>query len=124
MGYISKFFEIFFNQTETETETPNIDKCVSVYAEFKFKNGEKSKFVDILKGPEGLTLTRNFPGCVQIEYYDNLDEPDTLVIWQKWESREDHVAYLKKREDDGMLKFLEDKLVSPLKPVYMTYDIY
>lgn len=114
------FFSKVFN--EPGTSVVALDKIVTVYAEFKFKVGGKKKFIGILKGPDGLDVTRKFPGCVRIECYDHLDEPETVVLWQKWKTREDHVAYLKKRDDDGLLKHVEEMLVEPLILVYMKYD--
>lgn len=122
MNFITNLYERLFevspNNDDSEMEG------VFVYVEFKFKSGEKYKFLDILKGPEGLCVTRTFPGCISIEYFDNIDDDNTIILWQKWKHRSDHEAYLKKRTDEGMMDFLKDLLEYPLKPVYMKCDTF
>ena len=53
----------------------------------------------------------------QIEDDDN--DPNTIIIWQKWKTKEDHQAYLKMRQETGLLSKLVNDLAVPLVPVYL-----
>lgn len=86
----------------------------TVLATFKFKTPEdKQSMKDLLVTPEGLTKTRTFDGCVSIECYEA--EEDTMVIWQKWDSKEHHAAYLKMRTEEGLLGKLKESLREELQ---------
>ena len=93
----------------------------TVFAKFVFLPEKKAEFVETLSGPDGLQKTREFPGCLQIECYDDAADPNTLVIWQKWKSKSDHEAYLQMREESGMLKTISENLAEPLVPLYLDY---
>ena len=91
----------------------------TVLAKFKFKTDEdKQKMVDILTKPEGLTKTRTFPGCVAIECYEA--EENTMVVWQKWDSKDDHAAYLKMRTEEGLLTAIKESLREDLEITHLT----
>jgi quinol monooxygenase YgiN len=90
----------------------------TVLATFKFKTPEdKQSMKDLLVTPEGLTKTRTFDGCVSIECYEA--EEDTMVIWQKWDSKEHHAAYLKMRTDEGLLGKLKESLREELQVTHL-----
>ena len=44
-------------------------------------------------------------------------DDETIVIWEKWTSKEDQADYVKMREDTGFFKTWEDKMSAP--PVFM-----
>lgn len=91
----------------------------TVVATFKFKTPEDIKsFKTLLKSPEGLTKTRSHDGCVSIECYEG--EEDTMVIWQKWDSKEHHAAYLKMRTDEGLLGKVVETLREELSVVHLS----
>ena len=83
-------------------------------AVFTFKDKEsKTKFIDFCNGPKGLDVTRNHKGCQSIECYEKHDNELSIVIWQKWDSKEDHEAYVKFRHEDGSFDFLGELVASP-----------
>ena len=94
-------------------------------ATFTFKDEvSKGKFIDFCNGANGLSITRGFKGCQSIECYEKEDNRLTIVIWQKWESKEHHEAYVKFRHDDGSFDFLGELVSAPpdicaLSPVVM-----
>lgn len=94
----------------------------SVFVKFVFYPGKKAEFVELLKGEEGLVLTRKFPGFISLECYDDLNDTEILCMWQKWNDRSDHEAYLQMRKETGLLDVLKASLSEPLSPVYLTYD--
>ena len=91
-----------------------------VVATFKFVDGKKAEFEELLKGPQGLKVTREFEGCISIKSYDDQDDPNNLILVQEWKSRSNHEAYLNMRKDTGLLETLQEMLSEPLKPVYLT----
>ena len=95
---------------------------ITVIAKFKFLPEKKAEFVEILKGPDGLKVTRDFKGCLNVSCFDDADDENTLFLLQSWESREDHEAYLKMREETGLLEVLAPQLAEPLAPVYLNSD--
>ena len=87
----------------------------TVCATFNFNSLEsKTKFLDILKSPEGLAKTRQCNGCQSIECYESSLNDKQVVIWQKWNKQEDHEAYLAMRKESGMFDLLDTLLESPL----------
>ena len=64
----------------------------TVYLEFKCIEGKGKEFLEVLL--PALTDTRAFSGCINVETYSNSDAPDTVFLWEKWESRSDQEAYM------------------------------
>ena len=65
------------------------------------------------KGPEMLALlkeilgdTRAWQGCQSIEAYSNADAPDDVVLWETFDQRSEHEAYLTWRVENGMMEAL------------------
>ena len=86
----------------------------TVSAVFTFKDSSsKDKFIDFCNGPKGLSVTRAYKGCQSLDCYEKEDDPNTVVIWQKWESKEDQENYIKFRHDDGSFDFLGELISSP-----------
>ena len=53
---------------------------------------------DASRGPG---RTRAFEGCENVETYTDADDPDRIVLWEKWATREDQEAYLAWRTETG-----------------------
>jgi len=91
----------------------------TVCAKFTFQSGKKQEFLDILNGPNGLSLTRKWEGCISIDFYQSTDDENTLVAWQKWESQENHASYLQMRKDSGLFDKLTELLSDPLQITHL-----
>lgn len=90
----------------------------TVVATFKFKtHDDQEKFKKVLTSPEGLTVTRGFEGNVSIQCYDAGE--NTMVIWQQWDSKDHHAAYLKYRTDEGLLGKIKESLREDLEVVHL-----
>lgn len=50
--------------------------------------------------------TRAFDGCESIEVYTDQEEPDRIVLWEKWETRGKYEAYLAWRMETGLADLL------------------
>ncbi len=62
---------------------------------------------------------RAFEGCESIEVYTGSDNPDDVVIWQRWATRANHEAYLAWRIETGLLDVLGPILASGLEVAYL-----
>jgi len=97
-------------------------------AVFTFKDQEsKEKFIEFCNGDNGLSVTRGWKGCQSLDCYEAHDNNMKVVIWQKWDSKEDHESYVKHRHDDGSFEFLHSLFASPpeisaLRPVVFKSD--
>ena len=100
----------------------------TVSATFTFKDHEsKQKFIDFCNGDNGLNVARGWEGCESIECYEKQDNPNAVIIWQKWASKENHESYVKFRHDDGSFDFLGELIAAPpdiasLNPVVFETD--
>ena len=50
-------------------------------------------------------LTRNEPGCISYDFYVGLSDPNTLMLFQEWESMEALMGHF---QTDHMDKFLSE----------------
>ena len=48
----------------------------------------KDRFITFCNGENGLSVTRAFDGCQSLEMYETHENPNKIVIWQRWESKE------------------------------------
>merc|ERR1711916_373089 len=93
--------------------TPNLVMVHTVLARFKFKEGTWDKAMEAFSSPEiGLPHTVSQPGMLSLETYRAQDDPNLLMVWQKWEKRENQEAYLKWRAE------VEKKLFEACTPLF------
>ena len=91
----------------------------TVCATFKFKDGKKQDFLDILNRPEGLEVTREGEGCSSISVFESEEDPNLLVIWQKWESKTNHESYLEMRKSTGLFNQVMEMLNEPFEVLHL-----
>jgi quinol monooxygenase YgiN len=90
----------------------------TVAATFKFKDEQElCNFKKVMVSENGLMKTRCFEGCVSIECYDAGD--NTVVIWQKWDSKNCHAEYFKMRTEEGLLDKIKESLREPLEVIHL-----
>ena len=70
----------------------NIRNVHTVVATFKLKSENREEFIKFLSSEDGLSVTRNFEGCISIECYISKDNENTIILWEKWEKIENHEA--------------------------------
>ena len=58
----------------------------------------------------GLSVTQSAEGYIDIEVLVDQDNPDVLVLSQKWKTKENHQAYVQMRKDSGMFDKLTEML--------------
>jgi quinol monooxygenase YgiN len=91
----------------------------TVHALFPCQAGKGVELLAILRSEQGLTATRAFEGCESIEAYTDADNPDNIVLWEKFATRADHEAYLAWRIETGLLDALASILASDLEVTYL-----
>jgi len=89
----------------------------TIHALFPWGEGKGAELLGILK--EALVDTRAFEGCISIEAFTSADAPDDVVLWEKFETRAHHEAYLSWRVETGMLDMLAPVLRSGLEVTYL-----
>ncbi len=57
--------------------------------------------------------TRAYAGCQGIDIYGNMDDPSTLVFYERWASRDHYQKYLAWRTETGAVDQLSAKLTAP-----------
>lgn len=73
-------------------------------AEFPCNEGQGQALVALLK--EALVDTRAFQGNQSIEVYTDQENPDLVILWEKWGARSDYDAYLAWRMETGLMDVL------------------
>ena len=91
----------------------------TVHALFQCQPGKGAELLAILGSDQGLVATRAFEGCESIETYTDADNPDTIVLWEKFATRANHEAYLAWRIETGMIDMLGSILASDLQVTYL-----
>ena len=82
-----------------------------VCAKFTFKEGKLSEFMKMMEDPEtGLSVTKSSEGYINIDVFVDEDNPDVLILDQKWKTKENHQAYVQMRKDTGLFDKLTDLL--------------
>ena len=79
----------------------------------KLASGKSTLFLDLMKSSDGNEVTRSFPGNILFEVtQDNLDE-NSIIINEKWDSRESWEYYMKFRADSAFVNALSSFLADP-----------
>ena len=94
---------------------------ICVIAKFVCNDGKINDLLDILKSPDGLTVTRAYKGCKLVETSIS-EDGDTLFLYERWDSKESHQAYLQYRGETGLLDALAPILAAPLDLTYTDFS--
>jgi len=76
-------------------------KTCRVIIELTFKEGEISKQIELVNGPDGLQVTAKRKGFIGADLSIDMDNPNRMILTETWETREDNGEYLKFRESEG-----------------------
>ena len=78
-----------------------------------------SKLIDFAKSDDGFSVTRTHKGFKHIEL---LVEEDNKSIWlyEQWETKENHQAYLNFRIENGFEDFMEEILEGEFSLSYLS----
>ena len=87
-----------------------------VTIEIKAKKGLGNELVSIFK--QFTPIARTTDGNLSVQLMQNQDDPDLLMFYQQWESREHQERYLVQFEERGNLEILEPFLEGEAKIHY------
>ena len=83
--------------------------AVTVILEVKAKPGTGDNLVSVFR--QILPDTRSYDGCISLELIQNQDDPDVLIAYEWWETREHYEKYFAWRKETGALDTLGPLLV-------------
>ena len=90
------------------------ENCYRVCAVFTLKDQEcKKRFIEFANGGNGLSVTRAAKGCQSLQMFESREDEMKLIIWQKWDSKEDQEAYIKHRHEDGTFEMIGEIVACP-----------
>ncbi len=73
----------------------------TVIVEFPCQEGKGAEFLPVLLG--ALADTRAYEGCESVETYTDADNPDQVILWEKWAQRANQESYIGWRMETGLL---------------------
>jgi|APCry1669189070_1035195.scaffolds.fasta_scaffold29120_2 quinol monooxygenase YgiN len=89
----------------------------NIIVRFILQPNKRDSFLELLK--VALIDTRNFKGCISIETYTDEEDPNSVWLLQKWQSRNDYDEYVKWRLANGMIEALAPFVSKPLEITFI-----
>jgi quinol monooxygenase YgiN len=90
----------------------------TVLLEINCKEGMGASFLPALLA--ALPDTRAYDGAGDIEAYVDSDNPDRIMVWEKWATRENQESYLNWRIETGMMDAFADVVAEPPRFVHLS----
>jgi quinol monooxygenase YgiN len=84
---------------------------VTVVFEITAKPDQAAALADAFK--QILPDTRSYDGCEGLSFHQNVDDPASLLIYEKWVSRAKYEAYLGWRSERGDVAALGPMVTAP-----------
>jgi quinol monooxygenase YgiN len=94
---------------------------VIVVAEFPTTEQGAQDFIDWSKSDDRYVITRQHKGFEDIRTF-LAEDKKTIYLYEKWNSKEDHQAYLDFRVKDGLMDFLNPRLDGDFKVTYFSEE--
>ena len=94
---------------------------VIVVAEFPMTQQGAQDLIDWSKSDDGYVVTRQQKGFEDIQTF-LAEDKKTIYLYEKWDSKEDHQAYLDFRVKDGLMNFLGPLLDGDFKVTYFSEE--
>ena len=92
--------------------------AVTVLLDLHTKAGRGDELEEFLA--KILPDSRAFDGCIELRVVRNQDDPEHIVVIERWESRAHHEAYFAWRVEEGTLAAALDYLET--QPVFRYFD--
>ena len=94
---------------------------VIVVAEFPMTEQGAQDFIDWSKNDGGYLITRQRKRFEVIRTF-LAEDKKTIYLYEKWDSKEDHQAYLNFRVENGLMDFLNPRLDGDFKVTYFSEE--
>lgn len=85
-------------------------KNIVLLVRYTTKSGKRGKFVEAVMASGILDQIQKEKGCVSYNYYEDVEDPDKLLLVEEWESEEDQQKHLQMPHME-MLKQKKEKYV-------------
>ena len=82
---------------------------VIVILELKAKEGTGNGLIEMMKG--AFPDTRAYEGNIDIIALQNQDDPDSIIAYERWETREHYEKYLAWRTETGVIDAIKDATI-------------
>ena len=92
---------------------------VHVIAEFQMSESGAKDMIEWAASEDGFAVTRRHKGFQDINQF-LAEDNKTVVLTQKWDSKEDHQAYLQARVAGGLMDWLNPRLEGDFKVTYLS----
>jgi quinol monooxygenase YgiN len=87
---------------------------IGVIVDFRFKPGGAASTIETMK--ERLPFTRSYEGCEMVELYADHDDPNHLVLLERWASRAAYDKYrawaMAQPGTDKVVQLLESEMTT------------
>jgi quinol monooxygenase YgiN len=90
---------------------------IGVIVDFTFNPGGAAFLIETMK--ERLPFTRSYEGCEMVELYVDHDNPDHLVLMERWASRAAYDKYLEWAMAQPATKGITESLQSEMTTLYL-----
>ena len=91
--------------------------AVTVVATLKVKPGLADTVLEAMTAM--LPETRAYAGCLGVDVVEGVDDPNTILLLEEWETPESQQAYLQWRAESGALTQMAEVLAEP--PTFVHY---
>jgi quinol monooxygenase YgiN len=91
---------------------------ILVVLELEAVPGSEAKMIDVLRRNLGDTRARQ--GCESVTVHQDQERPTSVVLVERWATREDDAAYRAWRAGDGAIKEMAGLVAGP--PAIRYYD--
>jgi quinol monooxygenase YgiN len=91
---------------------------ILVLLELEAVDGKADKMIDVLR--TSLVDTRARQGCESVTVHRDHDRPNTVLLVERWATREDDTAYREWRAGDGAVAEMAGLVAGP--PAIRYYD--
>jgi len=119
---LQKFLNIFKSKKQSE---PAVEPELTILVLIKIKPEFRQEVFDSLKNDEdGIKLTKAHKGCVSTEGRLSADDEETIVIWERWATHQDHEDYMKMRTESGYFDKVGPKFASPPVFIHLSKDSF
>ena len=85
--------------------------AVTVLLEAQTQDGQADGLLDFLK--QILPDTRNYEGYIDINVIQDQDNPNTIILVEKWETKSHYEKYLQWRTENGDIDKLGSFMTGP-----------
>jgi quinol monooxygenase YgiN len=90
----------------------------SVMIHLNCNKGAGPEFLSVLL--PSLAETRAYNGCELVETYVDSDDPDRIVLWERWAARSNQEAYMHWRVETGMVEAVGGFLAEPPSVMHLS----